>query len=254
MLEFGMSEDTRYVATAAALGLRIAADRVGLARAHRDVRSEDTATMGARALAERVRSPAPSSPSRPEAADLSLCEAKLERAEGRSDVERWLETTEAFAGVGQPYETAYARFREGESVLAAGGDRARAVAALNAAHAGATELGAVPLAAEIEAIARRARITLTEPVRAEPRMLADESRSSAGPEQPFGLTAREVDVLRLVAAGQTNPQIADALYISRKTASHHVSNILRKLGVSTRVEAAGVAHRLGLDRGVADTK
>ena len=138
--------------------------------------------------------------------------------------------------------------------LAVGGDRARAVAALNAAHGCATELGAEPLATEIEALARRARITLTEPVPAEPRMLADASTSSARPEAPLGLTAREVDVLRLVAAGQTNPQIAEALYISRKTASHHVSNILRKLGVSTRVEAAGVAHRLGLDRDVAGAK
>jgi DNA-binding NarL/FixJ family response regulator len=55
-------------------------------------------------------------------------------------------------------------------------------------------------------------------------------------------------VLRLLAAGYTNPQIGEALYISRKTASHHVSSVLTKLGVRTRVEAAGVAHRLGLTR------
>jgi DNA-binding NarL/FixJ family response regulator len=66
----------------------------------------------------------------------------------------------------------------------------------------------------------------------------------------LGLTARELDVLRLVAAGRTNPQIAEALFISRKTAGHHVSSILTKLGVATRVEAAGVAHQLGLDRDV----
>ena len=53
-------------------------------------------------------------------------------------------------------------------------------------------------------------------------------------------------MLRLLAAGYTNPQIGEALYISRKTASHHVSSVLAKLGVTTRVEAAGVAHRLGL--------
>ena len=66
----------------------------------------------------------------------------------------------------------------------------------------------------------------------------------------MGLTSREVEVLRLLAAGYTNPQIGEALYISRKTASHHVSSILAKLGVTTRVEAAGVAQRLGL---VSDT-
>jgi DNA-binding NarL/FixJ family response regulator len=54
-------------------------------------------------------------------------------------------------------------------------------------------------------------------------------------------------VLRLVAAGRSNQQIAEALFISRKTASVHVSHILAKLGVENRVEAAATAHRLGLD-------
>jgi len=63
---------------------------------------------------------------------------------------------------------------------------------------------------------------------------------------PYELTAREVDVLELVAAGLTNPQIAASLYISRKTAEHHVSSILIKLGVSSRTEAATAAVRLGL--------
>ena len=53
-------------------------------------------------------------------------------------------------------------------------------------------------------------------------------------------------MLKLVAAGFTNPQIATALYISRKTAEHHVSNILTKLGVTSRTEAAAAAVRLGL--------
>ena len=61
---------------------------------------------------------------------------------------------------------------------------------------------------------------------------------------PSGLSEREVEVLRLVAAGFTNPQIASALYISRKTAEHHVSSILVKLGVSSRTEAAAAAVRL----------
>jgi DNA-binding NarL/FixJ family response regulator len=60
------------------------------------------------------------------------------------------------------------------------------------------------------------------------------------------MAAGEREVLRLVADGRSNGQIAEALFISRKTASVHVSNILGKLGVSTRVEAAALAHRHGL--------
>ncbi len=61
-----------------------------------------------------------------------------------------------------------------------------------------------------------------------------------------GLTLREIDVLRLIAEGRTNPEIGKALYMSPKTASVRVSRILSKLDVKTRTEAAGVAHRLGL--------
>jgi DNA-binding NarL/FixJ family response regulator len=251
---FDATEDMGPLVALLAIGLRVEADRANVGRSCRDTELEAAATAAARTLAERARMAAPDNPTPLAAADLALCEAELRRAEGRSDPERWLKTSDAFAATARPYTAAYARFREAEAVLAEG-DRARAVAALNAAHAAATQLGAVPLAAETEALARRARIRLTEgiPARSTPSP-ADASTSSAALQPPFGLTAREVDVLRLVAAGQTNPQIAEALYISRKTASHHVSNILRKLGVTTRVEAAGVAHRLGLDREVADTK
>jgi DNA-binding NarL/FixJ family response regulator len=127
--------------------------------------------------------------------------------------------------------------------LASRGDRTRAVGALTAAHATAGELGAEPLRHEIEALARRARIELT----AAPSPATPSPPPESGLE-PLGLTPRELEVLRLLAAGYTNPQICEALYISRKTASHHVSSVLTKLGVRTRVEAAGVAHRLGLTR------
>ena len=63
---------------------------------------------------------------------------------------------------------------------------------------------------------------------------------------PGELSAREIEVLRLVAAGFSNPQLAAALFISRKTAEHHVSNILMKLGVTTRTEAAAEAVRRGV--------
>jgi DNA-binding CsgD family transcriptional regulator len=78
------------------------------------------------------------------------------------------------------------------------------------------------------------------------------SKAEDGPEEPatttgeFGLTPREREVLALIADGRTNPQIAETLFISPKTASVHVSNILAKLGVANRGEAAAVAHRLHL--------
>ncbi|WP_143712860.1 helix-turn-helix domain-containing protein, partial [Streptomyces hygroscopicus] len=81
------------------------------------------------------------------------------------------------------------------------------------------------------------------------------SAPAAGPADPaeeLGLTPRERDVLRLVAAGRSNRQIAEQLFISPKTASVHVSNILAKLGVSGRGEAAAVAHRLRLVDGLTD--
>ena len=97
-------------------------------------------------------------------------------------------------------------------------------------------LGAAPLRAQIEALARRARISLTP---AEPA-------PSPAPARPHGLTDREADVLRLLAAGHTNRQIGQQLFISPKTASVHVTSILRKLAVHDRVQAAAVAVRLGL--------
>jgi DNA-binding NarL/FixJ family response regulator len=151
----------------------------------------------------------------------------------------WHRAADAGVADGDPYRTAYARFREAEAVLASGGDRARAVETLTVANATADGLGAEPLRREIEALARRARIEMsheptTPPSPPEPRFAS------------LGLTPRELEVLRLLAGGYTNPQIGEALYISRKTASHHVSSVLAKLGVTSRVEAAGIAHRVGL--------
>jgi len=104
----------------------------------------------------------------------------------------------------------------------------------------ASRVGAAPIAAEAAALARRTRLSLDEPEAAAVRPAAED------PLTRFGLTEREREILLLLAAGRSNPQIAGALFISPKTASVHVSNILAKLGVDSRVEAAAVAHRLGV--------
>jgi DNA-binding CsgD family transcriptional regulator len=74
------------------------------------------------------------------------------------------------------------------------------------------------------------------------------TRVAVLPAASLGLTRRETEVLALVAEGRTNRQIGQALFITPKTASIHVSRILAKLGVAGRGEAAAVAHRLGLDK------
>ena len=77
----------------------------------------------------------------------------------------------------------------------------------------------------------------------------DQPAGSAGSGRataPGGLSPREIEVLRLVAEGRSNGEIAQQLFITRKTAGVHVSNLLAKLGVSSRLEAAAIAHRSGL--------
>ena len=102
-------------------------------------------------------------------------------------------------------------------------------------------MGVALLTADIAALARRARIDLDAP--AAPAGTAEPDDS---PVARLGLTPRELEVLLLVAEGRTNKAIGETLFMSEKTASVHVSRILAKLGVGGRVEAAAVAHRLGL--------
>ena len=133
----------------------------------------------------------------------------------------------AWEAVGQPYEAAVAMTHAARIALA---ERAGHEAATRLRRAApiAQRLGADPLAAQIADLTRRAG----------PGTDADDP----------GLTSRELEVLRLVAAGQSNREIAAALVISPKTASVHVSNILAKLSAATRTEAAVRAHELGLLR------
>jgi DNA-binding CsgD family transcriptional regulator len=169
----------------------------------------------------------------------ALVTAELARATGEVGVTAWQAAAEAWQAAAEPYPLAYAWLRLAE-VAAAAGDRQAAGRSVRQAHAVASRVGAAPIAAEAVALARRTRLSLDEPEAAAVRPAAED------PLARFGLTEREREILLLLAAGRSNPQIAGALFISPKTASVHVSNILAKLGVDSRVEAAAVAHRLGV--------
>ncbi|GAA2931040.1 LuxR family transcriptional regulator [Streptomyces enissocaesilis] len=183
--------------------------------------------------------------------------AELRRAEGRASPDDWAGVVTAFEPLERPYDLARVRLRWAESLLAASatgggdtgtgavslrelnaGERERAAELLRLVRAAAEHLGARPLGGSAALLAQRARLSLTRAPEA-PAL-------TASPAESLGLTPREQDVLRLVAAGRSNRQIAEELYISPKTASVHVSNILAKLGVSGRGEAAAMAHRLRL--------
>ncbi|MFI8826571.1 AAA family ATPase [Streptomyces sp. NPDC053431] len=171
--------------------------------------------------------------------------AELARAEGRDSAERRAEVVDAFAALDRPYDLARARHRLADVLLAEGGRREEAAELLREAHATATGLGAHPLREDVELLAARARLGRLTADRSAPGEPGPGDDASDAPDA-FGLTPREQDVLRLVSEGRTNRQIAEELFISPKTASVHVSNILAKLGVAGRGEAAALAHRLRL--------
>ncbi len=234
------------------LGVRAHADRAEIARARRRGDEEAAALEAGSALLEALRARhADTVAHRPVFARISEAWLRLAEAEGtrlrRSpDPVAWDASAEAWDALGWPYPSAYARWRAAEARLAARGDRAAAATALRAARDIGERLGAAPLLAEIGSLAARARIPLGE---AED-LPQDDTAPDAAVE--LGLTAREREVLGLVALGRTNRQIADALFISENTAGVHVSNILGKLGVGGRGEAAAVAYRLGLVAPVED--
>jgi DNA-binding CsgD family transcriptional regulator len=165
-----------------------------------------------------------------ERAHATMFAAEAGRAAGHLDPAAWDAATTAWESLGRPYPLAYALLRAAAAAAGAG-NRAAAASRLQPAAELAGRLRARLLAQQISQLARRARIEI-----------AGAAPATAG--APFGLTARELEVLRLVAAGQGNREIAAELFISPKTVSVHVSNLLGKLHVGSRGEAVATAHRL----------
>jgi DNA-binding CsgD family transcriptional regulator len=229
-----------------ALGLRVEAERVALATARHDDDTVADARLVAEELLRWARGTLEGSEVAWQRAVLATCEAEAARTRGDGDPQGWLAAVAAWEEAGYPYHLAVARWRAAETLLARRGDRNQAGELLRQGHATAVAIGAEPLRRELERLARLGRIDLRREAAVGERDGAPDAREPEPAGAELGLTARELEVLALVAEGRSNRQVADALFISAKTASVHVSNILAKLGVASRVEAAAVAHRLGL--------
>jgi DNA-binding CsgD family transcriptional regulator/tetratricopeptide (TPR) repeat protein len=217
-------------------------------------------------------------------ANLATAACFQARLEGRDDAAAWAAVADRWAALANPYAVARARWREAEALLGSGegrSGRARARTPLQEAAEIGIRLSARPLLRELRELSRRALIRLpagveelvadetaalgaTAPVAVGPGHTVDGQNGNGAAESPsalvrgvvgeakparadtFGLSRREHEVLALISEGRTNREIGERLFISQKTVGVHVGNILSKLGVSGRVEAAAVAIRLGL--------
>lgn len=166
------------------------------------------------------------------AAEVARCRRSPDEAD------RWTAADDLLEGI-LPWEEAYAAFRAGEARLVRGqGSREEAAAMLRRAHAVASRLRAEPVLRETADLARAARIPLEQVTPSSP------TNGAGAPGRPFGVTPREAEILDHVVAGRTYGEIARALFLSEKTVSSHVSNLLRKTGTANRVELARLAqHR-----------
>ncbi len=269
------SEDWSLVAKMAATVAEVDAAAGADARARRDL----AALANARSRAAQVVAEAEASAqasgvssaigSRREAdAYLATAAAHRGRLEGRDDPSSWAAVADCWHQLSNPYEVARARWREAEAILGTGegrSSRAKARTPLQAAATIALGLAARPMLRELRELAGRAMIRLPEGI---DELLAEDGLATAAPTavgttpsalvrgvvgeaaapraDTFGLSRREHEVLALISEGRTNREIGERLFISQKTVGVHVGNILAKLGVSGRVEAAAVAIRLGL--------
>ena len=232
----GAGSDTQYRAEMLTLVARIQADHAldpGRRDAARTAAGAALEATAALALADASQTTLP----RALAEALFAAEVARGRAEGPDEeAARWAAAVAVAAGAGHRWHHAYAGWRRAEALVAAGSSEAATVA--RAAHAEAVAMEARPLVDELAALARRARLDLGA------ASGSTSATSVADGRDDLGLTPRETEVLALLAEGRTNGEIGAALYISTRTAGVHVSNILAKLGVRSRTQAAAVAHRM----------
>jgi DNA-binding CsgD family transcriptional regulator/tetratricopeptide (TPR) repeat protein len=233
--------------------LELALSVAGTARAGADEDVEGVLLLAGVEAAATVRAPdrleqlvsrlGGAAKGRSRAAVSAVIDGERSRATGAFEPDPWLIAAREWSAIGRPYQEAQARLRAAEAVLTSrSGAAARRTAAeqLIAARRLAEGLRADPLLEQIGKLARLARIDTGQGMTAD-----DHAEPAPGPP---ALTDREQQVLALLADGLTNREIGKALFMSPKTASVHVTHILEKLGVQTRVQAAAVAAHRGLDR------
>lgn len=215
-----------------ALGLSALADEAAACRHRRDDAGEAAAREKGAVLIERVERVVDGGYGRPGRlgpegrAWRARAVAEHARLEGEPAVDLWREALDAF-GYGHAYEQARCHWRLAEALVATG-DREGARTHAQAAATAAEQMRVGPLQQAVTALVSGARLSAS---------------ASAG---DGGLTPRESEILALVAEGLTNRDIGKRLFISEKTASVHLSNLMAKLNVSSRTEAVTVAQRRGL--------
>jgi DNA-binding CsgD family transcriptional regulator/tetratricopeptide (TPR) repeat protein len=219
-----------------AFGLRIGADECLLPAAFQAQRAAARSFVAR--LLDAARQAASKHPEQPEIALLlSQCEAEGTRAEGVDKARMWAPIAQAWTEHDQLPLAAYAWWRQAGAAARTGRMKPTATEAARLAHAAALQLGAQPLRAQIEQLAERYRLDLVVPAS------TDSEPVPVAPYDKYGLTDREVQVLREVCDGHSNTQIARRLFISESTVGVHVTHILRKLKVPSRVAAATLAHQ-----------
>jgi DNA-binding CsgD family transcriptional regulator/tetratricopeptide (TPR) repeat protein len=246
MLRADETGDQLRLATATAFAIEVQVEAADLARARRAGPELASLEDAASPLWAQLTSIAIQDESPRQRALVAGATADLERLRGQPSPAAWQAAVTAWREDGDLFEVARSQVRLAEAMLDAGTARSDAAAPLMAALEVAEELGAAPLAKEIEQLARRARLD----VRAREPSTAGHG-PLVGPEleaRRLGLSTREIEVLVLLAEGLTDREIGRELFITEKTAGHHVSHILTKLAVTRRGEAAAVAYRLGLTR------
>jgi DNA-binding CsgD family transcriptional regulator len=232
----------------AAIGLAARADQARRARAAGDEQTAQAEVDAAEVLVDAAREGA-AYPARPKfvlgvegRGWAARAEAEWGRARGDNSPEAWQAVVAEFSP-DFVYETARSRWRLAEA-LAEAGQRADAEREWGLAAVAAAELGAAPLQAALDDLGRRARLSPAAGPGSRPG--AGAGAGAGAPDALAGLTNREREVLRVLAAGRSNREIAAALFIAPKTASVHVSNIMAKLGAASRTEAAAIALQAGL--------